>query len=158
MLLKKLLALAAFGCLSLNLTACETAFGGNTYGKEDVGRTADIRYGTLISFEEVKVQGNSEKIGIVAGAATGAVIGSQIGGDKEDKAMAGAAGAIAGGAAGAAVEHKMRGQVAFRYTINMDSNDDGLITVVQADKTPLAQPGQRVRVEYGYHVKVLPAF
>lgn len=148
---------AVIGLSLMSLTACHTAFGGNTYHKDDLNRIADIQYGKVISVEHVKVQNDSTGVGALSGAAIGAAAGSTVGGGNDEKRAATAVGAVAGGMAGAKAEQHMRGQPAFRYTLQLDG-ETGYVTVVQADKAPLAQPGETVRVEMGHAIKILPNY
>jgi outer membrane lipoprotein SlyB len=154
--LKKVLVAAALALTGLVAVGCATAPGGNVYSSRDVGAPTRIKMGTLMDAEPVLIQGDNNRIGAASGAVIGGVVGSQVGGGKDERAVGAVAGAVLGGVLGNATEKQVKKQQGYRYTIDLDG--EGLVTVVQADKQPIARPGSRVRVEYGAVVKVLPSY
>ena len=154
--LKSLTRGALVGALVLGSAACATSPAGNVYKAEDAGIPTRVVMGTITGVEPVVIQGDNIGVGAATGAVIGGVAGSQVGGGDEERAIAGVAGAVIGGVIGNATERRARTTQGFRYTINIDG--EGTQTIVQADPQPVAGPGQRVRIEYGSRVKVLPAY
>ena len=101
--------------LVLALSACAPTNTNSTYTSADIGRTASISYGVIVSMRAVQVQGQPTGVGTLGGAAVGAVAGSAIGGrDPRANIVGGIVGAIVGGIAGNAVEHSASGGEARR--------------------------------------------
>jgi outer membrane lipoprotein SlyB len=135
------------------LAACASGIGGGDYRRSEVGQVARIEEGTIERVRSVRIEGTRTIIGPATGAAIGGIAGSEIGGGDEEQAIMAVAGAVLGGLAGAAIEEGVTARSGYAYTIRKLNGE--LVTIVQADATPLA-PGQRVTIEYGERTRVAP--
>jgi outer membrane lipoprotein SlyB len=97
--------------------------------------------GVVESFDQVKVQGQTNGTGAVAGGLGGAVIGNRIAGGN-NRTLGGVVGAVGGGLIGNAIEKHQRTTTAYDVHVRMD--DGSLRTVRQATAPSL---GSKVRVE-----------
>jgi outer membrane lipoprotein SlyB len=139
--------------LVLPLLGCASGLGGDDYKRADVGRVQRVEDGVIERVRPVRIEGTKTVIGPATGAVIGGVAGSTIGGGDEERTIMAIAGAVLGGLAGGAVEEGVTRRSGFAYTIR--KSDGQLVTLVQADATPLA-PGQRVTIEYGERVRIAP--
>lgn len=152
--MKKLIT--AFTSLAL-LASCAPPPSQNNYNENEVGRSAIVSFGTVITERQVNITGNSSGVGAVGGAGAGALAGSAIG--HGNGSLVGLlAGAVIGGVAGAAAEQAMKDRKGIEYTI---TDEHGLTrTVTQniaKDDKPI-EIGHRVMVQdYGTYQRVLPA-
>jgi outer membrane lipoprotein SlyB len=106
--------------------------------------------GVVESYSTVKVQGETNGVGAVAGGIGGAVIGSKVAG-RGNHTVGGLVGAIGGGLLGNAVEKHVR--VTTMYDAHVRMEDGSLRTVRQS--TPPAV-GARVTVD-GHTLRAAPA-
>lgn len=144
------LALAA----ALGVAACAPQYTNSTYTGADIGRTASVSYGTIVSMRPVTVQGGPPGgvgVGTLGGAALGGVAGSFIGGDPRSNILGAVGGAIIGGIAGTAVERGVSQGNAMEFIIRED--DGQTISVVQTDEERL-QPGDRVVLTRGARTRI----
>ncbi len=138
--------------LVLALAACAPTNTNSTYTSADIGRTASISYGVIVSMRAVQVQGQPTGVGTLGGAAVGAVAGSAIGGrDPRANIVGGIVGAIVGGIAGSAVEHSASGGEAVEFIIRED--DGQTISVVQTNEDHF-QPGERIVLTRGARTRI----
>ena len=149
-------SLVAIAALGLATTACETANGGNVYSGNEVGVPAKTKSGRLLSVEAVVIENENRRIGAASGAIIGGAAGSEIGNGDAEQIAGGVAGAVIGGVAGDAIERRMRRQQGMRYTVELDNGE--IVTIVQADASPIANVGDNVRIQYGNKARVLPAY
>jgi outer membrane lipoprotein SlyB len=151
------LTIKALAALSLfTLTGCQHP-GQNTYGYQDVGQNAVVKFGTVIREREVDITGKNTGTGAGVGAVGGAVAGSFVG--RGGGSLAGLlAGAVIGGVTGAVAEQAMADHKGIEYVITEE--DGQTVTIVQnanKDEQPLKK-GQRVMVQTsGTYQRVLPA-
>jgi outer membrane lipoprotein SlyB len=136
-------ALLAAALLLLPMAACAPSRTGETYNANQLGRTATVTQGTIVSMKDVPVQGGAGGVGTTAGAIAGGIGGSFIGGDWRSNVLAGLAGAIIGGVLGNQAERQLTGGTATEFIIQQP--DGGLIAVVQTNEAGL-MVGDRVRV------------
>jgi outer membrane lipoprotein SlyB len=127
----------------LPLAACAPSQTGETYNRDQIGRTAIVTQGTIIGMRDVTLQGSPGGVGTTAGAIGGGVAGSFIGGDWRSNVLAGLAGAIIGGLAGSQVERQVSRGKATEFTIR--ETDGTTIAVVQTNEAGLAV-GDKVRI------------
>ena len=97
--------------------------------------------GVVESIAEVKVEGQTNGVGALAGGATGALVGNRIAGNN-NRTLGGVVGAVGGGLIGNAIEKHKRQSVA--YDVNVRMQDGTLRTVRQASAPAV---GEKVRVE-----------
>ena len=104
--------------------------------------------GVIESFDTVRVQGQTNGVGAVAGGVGGAVIGNRIAG-RNDRTLGGVVGAIGGGLIGNAVEKHERATEAYDVHVRMA---DGSMRTVRQSTPPTV--GAQVRVEAdGLHAR-----
>lgn len=142
-------------CVAANLAGCAPANTNTTYTSADIGRTAQIAYGVIVSMREVRVQGQPTGVGAVGGAAAGAVAGSYIGGrDPRANVLGAIGGALLGGLAGSAVENSASSGVAVEFIIREDNGHT--ISVVQTNEDQF-RPGERVVLTRGARTRIARA-
>lgn len=130
---------------SLTLVGCANTdvYGGDVYRADQAKEARSIRYGTIVSVREVKIQTNNQGvIGTVGGGVLGGIAGSTIGGGT-GQAVASAVGAIAGAMIGSKVEEKASQVTSLEMVIR---KDDGQEIVVVQKKEDGFVPGKRVRI------------
>jgi len=126
------------------LSSCAPKIGGNDYSVKGAGEISQTYFGVITAARPVTVHAadpTKPGMGAVAGAGTGAVLGSLVGRGATPW-LVGAAGALAGGAAGHVIEQKATEQTAMEYEVKLDSG--GTITLAQGE--PFLAVGQRVKV------------
>jgi outer membrane lipoprotein SlyB len=99
--------------------------------------------GTITNVEQMTAEGEGTGLGVVLGAAAGAVVGHQVG-DGRGQDVATVGGAVVGGIAGNEVEKRVRGTKYFQVTVTLD-NGGATRTVDVASMNGLAS-GSRVKV------------
>jgi len=97
--------------------------------------------GVIDGYSPVKVQGQNNGVGAVAGGVGGALIGSKIAG-RGNHTLGGAIGAIGGGLLGNAIETHERTSTAYDVRVRMN---DGSIRTIRQATVPTV--GQHVNVE-----------
>lgn len=123
-----------------------------TYSSTDIGRTATITYGWIVSMRPVTVQAENTGVGAIGGAAVGGVAGSFIGRNNVGANVLGAVGgALIGGLAGNAIENQVGRGTAFEFIIHQD--DGQTISVVQTNEDNF-QPGERVILTRGARTRI----
>ncbi len=148
---RSLLLLALFACLGF--AACAPQNTNTTYSAADIGRTAQISYGTIVSMRPVVVQGQQTGVGTLGGAAVGGVAGSYIGGrDPRANILGAIGGAIIGGIAGTAAEGAVNKGEAVEFIIQED-NAPNPISVVQTNEDGF-RPGERVALTRGARTRI----
>jgi outer membrane lipoprotein SlyB len=107
-----------------------------------------LNCGVVESFDTVKVQGQTNGTGAVAGGVGGAVIGNRIAG-RNDKTLGGVLGAVGGGLIGNAIEKHERTTQAYDVHVRME---DGSLRTVRQSTAPTL--GMKVQVEAdGLHAR-----
>ncbi len=97
--------------------------------------------GVIDSYNAVKVQGQNNGIGAVAGGVGGALVGNKIAG-RNNHTLGGVVGAIGGGLLGNAIESHERTATVYDVRVRMA---DGSVRTVRQSAVPTV--GQRVNVE-----------
>jgi outer membrane lipoprotein SlyB len=97
--------------------------------------------GVIQSVTAVKVQGENNGVGAVAGGVGGALVGNRVAGD-HNRALGGVIGAVGGGLIGNAIEKHQRTTTAYDVNVRME---DGSIRTVREATAPAV--GAKVRVE-----------
>ena len=106
--------------------------------------------GVVDSYNAVKVQGQTNGVGAVAGGVGGAVIGSKVAG-RGNHTLGGVIGAIGGGLLGNAVEKHVRTYTMYDVHVRMD---DGTVRTVRQSAAPAV--GAHVTVD-GHSLHAAPA-
>lgn len=144
----------AGACLAalLALGACAGPRNTNTtYTPADIGRSAQVSYGVIVSMRPVTIQGHGGGVGTLGGAAAGGVAGSFIGGDPRTNILGAIGGAIVGGLAGTAMERSATTGEAMEFIIREDSGQT--VSVVQSNEERF-QPGERVVLTRGARTRI----
>ena len=137
----------------LGVAACAPERTNTTYGAQDIGRTQQVAYGTIVSMRQVTVQGQQTGVGTMGGAVAGGVAGSFIGGrDPRANLIGAVGGAILGGIAGNAIEKGATTGEAVEFIIQED-NSPQPISVVQTNEDNF-HPGERVIVTRGARTRL----
>lgn len=136
---------------ALGVSACGPRNTNTTYTGADIGRTAQVSYGVIVSMRPVTVQGGQSGVGTLGGAAAGGVAGSFIGGDPRMNILGAIGGAIIGGLAGSAVEGSARTGNAVEFIIREDTGQT--ISVVQTNEEGF-QSGERVVLTRGARTRI----
>ena len=137
--------------LVLGLGACAPRNTNTTYSDADIGRTAQVSYGVIVSMRPVTLQGRNSGIGTLGGAAAGATAGSFIGGDPRTQILGAIGGAILGGLTGRAVEGSASTGQAVEFIIREDSGQT--VSVVQTNEEGF-QPNERVVLTRGARTRI----
>lgn len=148
-------ALAAGLCLAaaLGVAACGPRNTNTTYTTADIGRTAEVSYGVIVSMRPVAIQGRYGA-GALGGAVAGGAAGSYIGGDPRANILGALGGAIVGGLVGAGVEQSATSGQAVEFIIREDSGQT--ISVVQTNEENF-QPNERVVLTRGGRTRIARA-
>lgn len=146
--------------LSLIVISCSTT-SPNNVSKSDAQKVTKIEYGTIKTSLPVKIKGESDWIGGVAGAMIGGLIGAQICGDKEIigtkcQDIGIVYGTVGGAALGSVVQAKLGTHNGYQYIITIDG-DYKDTAFVQGDKEPLLN-GQKVIIIYGDTIRIMPYY
>ena len=142
-----LLALTA----GLGLAGCAPAYTNSTYSGADIGRSATVSFGVIVSMRAVVVQGGGTGVGTVAGAVAGGIGGSFIGGGGRANALGALGGALIGGIAGTVIENGANQRQAVEFIIQEDSGQT--ISVVQSNEENF-RPGDRVVLTRGARTRL----
>ena len=110
-------------------------------GPQQVAAAVCRECGMVESITAVKVQGQTNGVGAVAGGVGGALVGNSIAGGR-NRTLGGVAGAIGGGLLGNAIEKHERTTTVFDVNVRMD---DGSLRTVRESTSPAV--GEKVRVE-----------
>lgn len=141
----KKMALLTLSCGVLFLSACAPKLGGNDYEVSGVGEISTTHKGVITAAKTVKLRpdASNSKTGAVAGVASGAILGSTVGGGHKMPLVSAVVGGLAGGFAGHAIENKLTEQNGTEYQVKLDNGK--LITLAQGLE-PKLSVGQRVLV------------
>ncbi len=150
------LRLLVVGLLALlGATGCAPKDTNTTFSGQDIGRAAQIRYGTIVSVRPVAVQADKTGVGAIGGGALGGVAGSFIGGASVVTNILGAVGgALIGGFAGNAVEGAAGKGTASEFIVRADGGET--LSIVQTNELQL-QPGERVILTLGARTRLARA-
>ena len=135
----------------LGVSACAPRNTNTTYTGADIGRSAQVSYGVIVSMWPVTIQGGQTGVGTFGGAAAGATAGSFIGGDPRMRILGAIGGAIVGGLAGSATEGALRTGQAMEFIIREDSGQT--ISVVQTNEESF-QPNERIVLTRGARTRI----
>jgi outer membrane lipoprotein SlyB len=136
----------------LGMAGCVPVYTNTTYTGADIGRTAQVSFGVILSMRGVIVQSNGGGgVGTLAGAAAGGVAGSFIGGGARSNILGAIGGAVLGGVVGSAIEGSVSQSQAVEFIIREDSGQT--ISVVQTNEEDF-RPGDRVTLTRGARTRI----
>ena len=111
------------------------------HNQQRIAAAACHECGVVESVTEVKVQGQTNGVGALAGGATGALLGNRVAGNN-NRTLGGVVGAVGGGLIGNAIEKHQRASIAYDVNVRME---DGTVRTVRQATAPTV--GDKVRVE-----------
>ena len=139
----------------LPLSACAPSHTNSTYSAGEIGRTAQVSYGVIVSMRPVTVQARNSGLGGLGGAAVGATAGSFIGrNDVRANILGAVIGGIAGAVAGNAIESSVSQGQAMEFIIRQDNGRT--VSVVQTNGQGF-RVGDRVVLTRGARTHIAPA-
>ena len=138
----------------LALGACAPRNTNTTYTGADIGRSAPVSYGVIVSMRPVTIQGGQSGVGTFGGAAAGATAGSFIGGDPRMRILGAIGGAIVGGLAGSAAEGALSTGQAVEFIIREDTGQT--VSVVQTNEENF-RPNERIVLTRGARTRIARA-
>ena len=138
----------------LALGACAPRNTNTTYTGADIGRSAQVSYGVVVSMRPVTIQGGQSGVGTFGGAAAGATAGSFIGGDPRMRILGAIGGAIVGGLAGSAAEGALSTGQAVEFIIREDTGQT--VSVVQTNEENF-RPNERIVLTRGARTRIARA-
>lgn len=144
-------AVSAIAAL-LILTGCAQMNRSGVYAQQNqVQRTDNVEFGTVIAATDITIQGKSDYLGTGTGAVVGGVVGSQIGGGSGNK-IATVVGGVVGGVAGGHVQQMAGNRSGQELTVQLDS---GRAISVTQQTGQYFTAGERVRVVTGAVTRVI---
>ena len=142
--------LVACGLALAVLAGCASVDESNVYSPEELSRLEDYKLVTVVHAEEVTVDPDSPGIvGAGAGAVSGGLIGSKVGGDGAIAALA-----VIGGLIGYAIEQEATDTTATRYVIDVDGRQQ---VIVQKDSDEPLAPGDTAMMIGDYEPRLVKA-
>jgi outer membrane lipoprotein SlyB len=131
--------------VSLALSGCmmQESLSGDAYSRSGARTSNVVMIATIVSIDEVLIEGDGGMAGSIGGGVLGGAIGSAFGGGS-GQVIATAAGAIGGAVAGSAIEHKVTQRKGLEITVQYPGGEYEAI-VQEPGKDPL-YVGQQVRV------------
>jgi outer membrane lipoprotein SlyB len=148
----RLIAATLLAVPMLGAAGCAPRETNTTYSGEDIGRTATVSYGRIVSMRPVAVHAEPTGAGALGGGALGGVAGSFIGHDNVSTNILGAiGGAVVGGLLGNAVEGQAGHGTAMEFIIRED--DGQTISLVQTNEEHF-QPGERILLTRGARTRI----
>lgn len=139
----------------LALSACAPTRTNSTYSANEIGQTAQVSYGVIVSMRPVTVQSQDTGLGALGGGAVGATAGSFIGrNDVRANILGAILGGVAGAVAGNAVEKSAGTGQAMEFIIRED--DGRTVSVVQTNGEGF-RPGDRVVLTRGARTHIAHA-
>lgn len=131
--------------VTMLLGGCASPYSATSYSSSQTRKAQTVELGTVMSVQNVKVEGKQNEFITIGGAVLGGLAGSKIGQGKG--AIAGAVvGALAGGAGAEAAQRSLGGKPMIEVTVKLDGGS--ILSIVQSADVPLSS-GQRVRVMRG---------
>ncbi|UGA36864.1 hypothetical protein JOS77_22040 [Chromobacterium haemolyticum] len=144
---KKLIRLSAIALLSAGvLTGCATSDSAAVYSKGQMRQAQTVQLGTVVSVQNVKMEGSNNELLTLGGAALGGLAGSSNIGGGKGQIAGGIVGALAGGF-GAQAAQRGLSKNALEITVKLDGSGR-MISIVQEADIPFTA-NQRVRVLTG---------
>lgn len=134
------------------MAACSTPNSAAVFTSGQAQSAQTVQLGTVISVNNVQIQGDNNQLVTAAGTAIGGLAGSRVSSRSVPSAIGAVAGATAAGVGTQAVQQRAR--PGFEITVQQDNGS--VISIVQAADVPMGV-GMRVRVvSGGGSVRVLP--
>ena len=132
------LALVASGCVM------QESLSGDAYSRSGARSGNMVRMGTIVSIEEVLIEGDGGAAGGIGGAVVGGAAGRMFGGGRAS-ILTTAVGAVGGAVAGSAIEHKITQKKGLEITVKYAGSDE-CEAIVQEPGKDQFMVGQAIRV------------
>ncbi|MCM8788785.1 MAG: glycine zipper 2TM domain-containing protein [Candidatus Omnitrophica bacterium] len=128
-------------------SGCQTPMSGSSYQRDEARKMQTVYYGTVVTVNQVTIEGKAGPAGTITGAAAGAAVGQSIG-EGRGKTVATIIGGVAGAVAGGAIEKKVTTKTGLEITVKLE---DGRTVAIIQEKTDQDnfKPGDSVQVIYG---------
>lgn len=152
--MQKFRYLVASALSALLIVGCEPNISPDVDQSSHANQVSNTVSGTIVSMRQVKVTGNDNKVGALAGAVAGGAGGSAIGGGDRMHIIGAVGGAVLGGLIGNAAQSKLSNQTGYEYIVKLKSGN--LMTVTQGSSSAGLYVGQKVYVVMGPHARVIP--
>lgn len=149
----KSVRILAAGLVMLVVGACSGIHSNDTYKRGELGRSAQIEKGVIVSVREVNVEGTRSGAGTIGGAVAGGAIGSTIGGNDFVRVASAVGGAVIGAVVGTAAEEGVTSGSATEFIIRKENGDTFVILQNDGEKM---QPGAPVLIIYGEKTRIVP--
>ncbi|EEG08140.1 17 kDa surface antigen [Pseudogulbenkiania ferrooxidans 2002] len=146
MLKSALRTLVAAALVTGTLAGCATSDSAAVYSKGQMRQAQNVEFGTVVSVQNVMMEGNNNELLTLGGAALGGIAGSTIG-QGRGAAAGTIVGALAGGFGTQAAQRNLGTKNALEITVKLDRSGR-MLSIVQEADIPFA-PGQRVKVLTG---------
>ena len=137
--------------LMLFVSGC-SLHSGSTYERSEMGSPEYFKKGVILSVRDVEIKGTESGGGAVAGATTGGLAGSTLGGNTATRALGALGGAVVGGLLGHATENVITSGSATEFIIQPDEGEP--YAVVQVNYEELKQ-GERVLIMDSGKVRIV---
>ena len=134
--------LTVFLLMVLVFSGC-SLHSGSTYERSEMGSPEYFKKGVILSVREVEIKGTESGVGAAAGATTGGLAGSTLGGNTATRALGALGGAVVGGLVGHATENLITSGSASEFIIQPDKGEP--YAVVQVNDEDL-KAGERVLI------------
>lgn len=151
------LAVVGFAASALFSGCAYNSSSPNVFGAAQTQRESTVRFATVESVRPVRISTNDGQpigVGVLGGAALGALAGTAIGGGRGSIAT-GILGGVGGAVAGNAIENRAAMRDGVEITVLLDTGE--LRAITQLASGDFFHPGQRVRlVSSGGITRVTP--
>ena len=125
---------------------------GSTYEQNEMGSPEYFKKGVILSVRDVEIKGTESGAGAVAGAATGGLAGSTLGGSTATQALGALGGAVVGGLLGHATENIITSGSASEFIVQPDEGEP--YAIVQVNDEEL-KPGERILIMDSGKVRIV---
>lgn len=128
--------------LCVFVVACSSNPSATTYSRDQTLAVQQVQFGTVLSVQNVNIEGTKSGVGTVAGGLIGGIAGSGVGHGR-GSAIAAVIGGVAGGLIGDKVEQAATKKAGLELTVQLDSGN--IISIVQ-EAEEVFQAGDHVRL------------
>lgn len=129
-------------CCFLIIAACAESRSGSVYTRDQARTAMTVLNGTVTDVRPVQIEGTKTPVGVIAGGAGGAALGSTIGGGS-GRTVATVLGGLAGAAGGAIAEEQLTKKDGLEITVQLTGGET-IAVVQEADEQ--FSVGEAVRV------------
>ena len=138
--------------LSVLFLSCNNMVDG--VNQSDTQRINNVKYGTLVAAEPVKIKGEDDGLGAITGGLLGAIIGCGEGiFDDKCRDTVAIVGAIGGAILGNAVASRLGDHNGFQYVVDVEDSEDD-ISIVQSGEEQIPI-GSKVTVSIGTNTRII---